>query len=75
MVKRLLSDEGLYTLTHADKVYRSGAETFLGYDLMAPCGDGEEGEEEEQDTWWTRIEHELRLKILALIMFPEVAGK
>lgn len=74
MIKQLLSDEGLYTLTHADKVYRAGAEAFLGYDLMAPSGDGEEGEEGEEDMWWARIEHELRLKILALIMFPEFAG-
>ncbi|MEB0222897.1 hypothetical protein [Pseudomonas sp. 10S4] len=63
MVKKMLSDEGLYELQEEDVVARRGFEAFFAYDLLAYA------DEEERDLWWNRVERELLLPVFANRIF------
>ena len=63
MVKKTLADEGLYELSNEDRAARQGCEAFLAYDVLSRTS------EEADECWWSRIEGEILLPVLADALF------
>lgn len=66
VVKKLLAIEGYYALTDEDLAARQGLEMFLGHDLLAYC------DAEEHDLWWSRVERDLLMPVVARRIFTNM---
>ncbi|MBP4001375.1 hypothetical protein [Pseudomonas koreensis] len=69
MVKKVLTDAGLYQLREEDLAARRGCEAFLAHDLLSRI------HENSDERWWNRIEskilHSILSEILLTLIEPE----
>lgn len=63
MVKKVLSDAGLYTLSELDRDYRKGFEEFFAHDILSPI-DGDEA-----TLWWSKVEQKLHRAEMARALY------